>query len=163
MAHETFDRQDRPQGSSDRSFGLVFAGFFLILAVLGYFGRLPFSLDSAYLASCPYLAEHPELAVHATALALLATSMVFLLLALAAPKILSPLNWVWTRFGLILHRVVSPLVLGAMFFLVFTPVGVVMRLLRVDPLRLRFDAELPSYWIVRSPPGPAPDSLKDQF
>jgi hypothetical protein len=88
---------------------------------------------------------------------------VFLLLAGILPRALGPLNWLWTQFGLLLHKIVSPIVLGVLFFLVFTPLGLAMRLFGGDPLRLRFQPDAPSYWIERSPPGPAPDSLKNQF
>ena len=163
MAHETFSRDESPQGSSDRAFGLVFFGFFLILAVLSYFSKLPFYLNPATVEGCPFWSSHPEAAKQAWALSFATVSLIFLLLALFIPIVLSPLNWVWTQFGLLLHRIVSPIVLGALFFLVFTPLGVMMRLFGGDPLRLRLDAEAKSYWIERTPPGPAPDSLKNQF
>jgi hypothetical protein len=96
-------------------------------------------------------------------LVFVAASLFFLLFALVLPKALSPLNWVWTRFGLLLHQIVSPLVLGLLFLAVFTPMGLAMKLLGSDPLRLRFDPKAKSYWLERDPPGPAPESLKDQF
>ncbi len=79
------------------------------------------------------------------------------------PSLLAPLNRVWTKFGLLLHKVVSPIVLGVMFYLVITPTGLLMRLFGKDPLRLKFDGTAKSYWIPREPPGPKPDSIKDQF
>jgi len=164
MAHEVFSRQEEPQGSTDRGFGLVFSAFFLILAILDYFSKLPpflkFTLPGG---ECPFLSAHPGLASHRLSLVLVAASLVFLLFALVLPKALFPLNWVWTQFGLLLHKIVSPLVLGVLFLLVFTPVGILMRLFGGDPLRLRFDPESQSYWIARTPPGPAPKSLQDQF
>jgi hypothetical protein len=83
--------------------------------------------------------------------------------ALLWPAVLAPLNRIWTRFGLLLHRIVSPVVLGVMFFGVVTPMGLVMRALGKDPLRLRFDPAARTYWIERRPPGPAPDTLNNQF
>jgi hypothetical protein len=83
--------------------------------------------------------------------------------AFLAPKLLTPLNWFWTRLGLVLHKIVSPLVLGIMFFVVITPMGVVMRLFGKDPLRLRLDKTQASYWLERTPPGPKPDTLSNQF
>jgi hypothetical protein len=77
--------------------------------------------------------------------------------------VLSPLNRLWLRFGLLLHKIVSPLVLGIMFFLVITPIGLLMRAVGKDLLRLKFDKRSSSYWIERLPPGPPPESLKDQF
>lgn len=141
----------------------MFGAFFLILAILDYFSKLPPFLKLGIPAECPFLASHPELAAHALSWLFVAISVVFLFFALAFPKALAPLNWVWTRFGLLLHKLVSPLILGLLFFVVFTPVGVIMRLFGADPLRLRSDAKAQSYWIDRAPPGPAPDSLKDQF
>jgi hypothetical protein len=83
--------------------------------------------------------------------------------ALLRPSLLAPLNRLWTWVGLLLHRVVSPLVLGVLFFLVVTPVGLLMRARGKDPLRLRSDRVSNSYWIERRPPGPAPDSMRNQF
>lgn len=164
MSHEIFSRQEEIKGSSDRGFGLVFSVFFLILAILDYFSRLPAFLKVAIPSgSCPFLSAHPELASHALSLLFVAVSGLFLLFALFFPKALTPLNWIWTRFGLLLHKIVSPVVLGLLFLVVFTPAGVIMRLFGGDPLRLRFDPKAQSYWIDRTPPGPSPDSLKDQF
>jgi hypothetical protein len=87
----------------------------------------------------------------------------FLAAALLRPAVLAPLNRVWTRFGLLLHRIVSPVVLGIMFFVVITPMGLIMRALGKDPLRLRLEREARSYWIERRPPGPPPDTLNNQF
>jgi hypothetical protein len=67
------------------------------------------------------------------------------------------------KFGALLHSVVSPLVLGAIYFLVFTPVAWAMRLSGRDILRRKLDSTAQSYWIKRDPPGPAPDSLPNQF
>ena len=93
----------------------------------------------------------------------LGLSAVFLLLALVAPKILAPANRAWTKFGLLLHKIVSPIALGILFFGVVTPTGFVMRLLGKDLLRQRFDRSAKSYWIARTPPGPDAESLKNQF
>lgn len=87
----------------------------------------------------------------------------FLLLAMLIPQVLAPANRLWTKFGLLLHNIVSPIALGILFFLVVTPTGLLMRLFGKDPLRLRFDPAASSYWIKRDPPGPAADSLKNQF
>ena len=62
-----------------------------------------------------------------------------------------------------MHRIVSPLVLGALFYLSVVPTGLVMRALGKDPLRLRFDRNAQTYWIAREPTGPAPESLRNQF
>ncbi len=76
---------------------------------------------------------------------------------------LAPLNRAWMRFGELLHRIVSPIVLGVIFYGVFTPVGLVMRMARRDAMKRRFEPGAPTYWIERRPPGPADDSFQDQF
>jgi hypothetical protein len=139
VGHESYERSEDVRGSSDRSFGIVFA------VVFGVIGLLPLAFGGG--------ARLWSLGVGAA----------FLLVALAMPSILAPLNRLWLRFGLLLHRIVSPLVLGIMFFLVITPMGLVMRAFGKDLLRLRFDKAAPSYWIARTPPGPPPDSLTEQF
>jgi hypothetical protein len=93
----------------------------------------------------------------------LAVAAAFLIVALVVPGMLTPLNRAWTRFGLLLHRVVSPIVLGFLFYVVVTPLGLLMRLLGKDPLRLHWDRQSPTYWIERRPPGPKPETLSDQF
>jgi len=87
----------------------------------------------------------------------------FLLAGFAAPGILAPLNRLWFRFGMALGRIVSPIVMGIIFFGTVMPTGLLMRLFRKDVLRLRFDPAAESYWIPRDPPGPSAESLKQQF
>lgn len=127
------------QGSSDRAFGLVFATVFLLVALY----PLLFGAGIRWWAAV--------------------VAAVFGACAVAVPRLLAPLNRAWTRFGLVLHKIVSPVVLGIMFFGVILPTGLLMRLLGKDPLRLAFDPAAPSYWITRQPPGPAPESFPDQF
>ncbi len=138
--NEHIPRHVRPvQSSSDRSFGFVFTAFFAIVGLL------------------------PLLHGHAIRLWWLGFSALFLLLALLVPASLAPLNRLWTRFGALLHRIVSPIVLGILFFLIVTPIGLLMRALGKDPLRMRLDHTAKTYWIERTPPGPDADSLKNQF
>ena len=127
---DDINRESGDGGSSNRSFGLVFAGVFLVIGA----GPLFFG--------------------HSIHLWSLLLSAVFAVLALIAPAVLAPLNRLWTKFGLLLHKIVSPVVLGIMFYLVITPMGAVMRLLGKDPLRLRKDRDAATYWIERTPPGP---------
>ena len=81
----------------------------------------------------------------------------------AFPRMLWPLNWVWFRIGLLLHRILSPLAMGAVFFLCVTPTAWIMRLLGKDVLSLKRDPARASYWILRDPPGPEPQTMKHQF
>lgn len=88
----------------------------------------------------------------------------FLTLGFIAPRVLRPLNWLWFKFGLLLHHIISPIVMGGLFFLAVTPIGLWMRLSNKDVLRLkRKPVEEESYWIERDPPGPAPESFRQQF
>lgn len=93
----------------------------------------------------------------------LGASLLFLALARFWATPLKPFNRLWTVLGLLLYRVVSPLALALLFYFAVVPVGVLMRALGKDPLRLRRDAHAVSYWIPRDPPGPPPQSMKNQF
>jgi hypothetical protein len=138
-SHEILQREAARKTASDRSFGLVLAGFFALLGVVGLWRqseRWPLWAGLAVVA---------------------------LALALAAPRLLAPANRVWTKFGLLLHAVVSPVMLGVIFYLCIAPIGFLMRLSGKDPLRLRYEPEADSYWIKRVPPGPQPPSFKNQF
>lgn len=137
--HESFERDEPVRGSSDRGFGLVFTALFVLIS-LG-----------------PLVAGHPW-----RPWALIVAAQ-FLGLALLRPSLLAPLNRLWTRFGLLLHRVTNPLLMGLVFFLAVTPTAFIMRLMGKDPLRLRIDRSAKSYWIDRTPPGPEPDTMRNQF
>ena len=90
-------------------------------------------------------------------------SVAFLLAALVAPGVLTPLNRAWMAFALLLHKVTSPIILGVMFFGLFAPIGVVMRLRKRDLMKRRFDRGAGSYWNPRVPPGPPGESLRNQY
>jgi len=137
--HDDFTRDHAVKSSSDRGFGLVFAGFFLIVG-LG-----------------------PLISGGAARWWALGLAAAFALVALAAPAALAPANRLWTRVGLLLHRIVNPVVTGLLFFVVVTPTGLLMRVFGKDPLRLRWDRQAASYWIERQPPGPPPDTMSRQF
>jgi len=92
-----------------------------------------------------------------------AIAALFLVAALLYPAALKPLNLLWLKFGLLLHRVVNPIVMALVFFGAVLPTGLIMRALGKDPLRLKRQPDANSYWIERHPPGPAPKSMKDQF
>ena len=137
--HENLIREEAVAGSSDRSFGLVFAAVFLVIGLW------------------PLLrAEGPR----GWALVLAA---VFLAAALLKPDVLAPLNRLWLKFGLLLHRITNPIVMGVIFFLAVTPTAIVLKMAGKDPLRRKIDKQAPSYWIERTPPGPEPETMKNQF
>ena len=91
-----------------------------------------------------------------------AAALLFAALAAASPNVLALPNRLWFRLGELLGRVVSPVVLGAMYFVLITPLAVVLRLAGRDALRLR-PRPADSYWIERDPPGPSPESFRNQF
>ncbi|MCV3211524.1 SxtJ family membrane protein [Mesorhizobium sp. YC-39] len=125
---------------SNRRFGLTFCAIFL---ALGAYTAIEGRVDAAFVS-------------------LFAISAVFGGIALTFPRSLSPLNLLWFYFGELLGMIVSPLVLGVIYFGLLVPIGIVARLLGRDELRLK---RLPvaSYWIPRNPPGPTGKSFKTQF
>jgi hypothetical protein len=139
QVHEDFSREYRDRPSSDRTFGLVFAAMF---AAIGLF---------------------PAVSARAPRLWAIVIGVVFLALALTVPGVLGPLNRLWSKLGVVLHRVVSPIVIALLFFGAVTPIAVISRILGKDPLRLKRDPTATTYWIERVPPGPSPKSIKDQF
>ena len=141
-SHEDFSREDRVEVGSEKSFALVFAVVFAIIAAV-----------KTYL----------DLGLTTWAYIFLAGSVFFFVAAFTRPVILRPLNILWFRFGLLLHAVINPLVMGVLFFVTVTPVGLIMRVCGKRPLNLKFDAESKSYWIHREPPGPESGSFKNQF
>jgi saxitoxin biosynthesis operon SxtJ-like protein len=138
-AHEDFSRTQPVKGSSNRAFGAVFTAVFLIVALW------------------------PLASGHSPRGWALAVSGLLLLITVATPSWLTVPNRLWMKFGLLLHRVISPVVLAILFYVVVTPMGLIMRAFGKDPLRLKREGSDPSYWIKREPPGPQPDSMSDQF
>jgi len=137
--HENLVREEDVVGSSDRTFGVT-------LAVIGVaVGAL--KLWRGYSSGWLWLTA----------------ATVPLLLALCWTTALAPFNRLWLRFSLVLYKVVNPIVMAVLFFVTVVPIGLVMRALGKDPLRLKRDPEVTTYWIVREPPGPAPETIKHQF
>ena len=87
-------------------------------------------------------------------------SMVFLILGLMNSKLLTPLNKLWFKFGIILGAIVAPIVMGVVFFLVVTTIGVIMRIMGKDLLRKKYDKKKVTYWIKR---GKSVSTMKQQF
>lgn len=125
---------------SNRNFGFLFAGVFALLsAYAAYHGADAFKVYGWLIAG-------------------VAVGLV----AVAAPGLLTPLNKAWMKLGELMGKVVSPLVLGVIFFVLITPIALITRLFGRDELRLK-RTNGHSYWIDRTPPGPAGDSFKNQF
>ena len=121
--------------SSNRSFGIVFFVVFILVALypLIYSG---------------------EIRIWSIIL-----SLIFLTLGLLNSKILTPLNKIWFKFGIILGKIISPIIMGVIFFLVVTPIGLLMRLLGKDLLNLKYNKNR-SYWIEKNGPK---SKMKNQF
>ena len=137
--HEDFDREERVAAGSERAFGIV---FFVVFVIIGLW---------------------PLLVGGTLRLWSLSIAALFLLVALTRPTLLSPLNRLWFLFGLLLHKIVTPVVMGIVFFLTVTPTGIIMRMMGKDPLHRRLDPNAKTYWIERQPPGPNPESMRNQF
>ena len=137
--HETYSRDEVVKGSSDRAFGVVFTILFLVIGLAPLIGSSPVRIWSLILAA------------------------VILSIALIRPVLLAPFNRAWMKFGLLLHKITNPIIMGLIFFLAVTPTALIMRALGKDPLRRKLDPSAKSYCIDRDPPGPEPDSMKPQF
>jgi len=121
--------------SSNRSFGIVFFLVFFIIALYP-------------------IINNGEVRIWS-----LVISIIFLVLGVANSKLLSPLNKLWFKFGIILGKFISPIIMGIIFFLVVTPIGLIMRILRKDVLNLKYSNNK-SYWIEKTGPK---SKMKNQF
>ena len=120
---------------SNKSFGIVFFVVFLLIAIYP-------------------LSKNGDIRIWA-----LVISLFFLILGLLNSKILTPFNKVWFKFGLILGSIISPLVMGIIFFFVVTPISLLMKILGKDLINLRFNKNK-SYWIEKNGPK---SKMKNQF
>ena len=121
---------------SERSFGIVFAVVFVLIGLW------------------------PLLGGEEVRLAFVGAALVFLALALFAPRVLRVPNRLWFRFGLLLGAIVAPVVMALVYVTTFVPIGLVLRLRGKDLLKMKFDREVASYWIERTD---KPQSMKKQF
>tara|TARA_B100000242_G_scaffold216642_1_gene158175 strand:+ start:804 stop:1187 length:384 start_codon:yes stop_codon:yes gene_type:complete len=121
--------------SSNRSFGIVFFIIFFLIAL------------------------YPLLSDQEIRLWALIISAIFLILGLLKSKLLTPLNKLWFRFGIFLGKIITPIIMGIIFFIVVTPIGLIMRLIGKDLLNLKYNKEK-SYWIEKDGPK---SKMKNQF
>ena len=127
---------------SNRSFGLTFFGFFLIIALIGVW-------------------KNSELTE--VTLSFLAASFVFLFFSFFFSQVLTTPNRLWMAFAKQLNIVMTPVVFGLIYFVVITPIALGMRIAGKDFLKMRLEKNNKSYWIEREPPGPTPESIHQQF
>lgn len=137
--HEDLTRETEHQESSDRNFGFVVGGAFAALGLV------------------------PLLRAGHVRIPLVALGAILAALAAVRPALLKPLNRAWTALGLLMGRIVTPVVTTILFGVLFVPVGLFLRLSGKDLLRLKFDPSCESYWIVREPAGSEPQSMTKQF
>ena len=120
---------------SNRSFGIVFSVVFLLISIY------PLINDE----SLRYWS--------------LLISLIFLILGLLNSRLLTPLNKIWFKFGIFLARIISPIIMGIIFFFLVTPIGLLMRIFKKDLLNLKFNSDK-SYWIEKTEPK---SKMKNQF
>jgi hypothetical protein len=137
--HEPLSVTPPPEVGSNRTFGFVFAAAFTVIFLAPLLQGTPVRWWAGGIA------------------------LAFVVLSTLAPHLLAPLNRAWHRLGLILGKVVSPLIIGALFLSTVTPIGLLMRLFGKDPLLCRFDRKATSYWTLRANQPSWAESLKNQF
>lgn len=121
---------------SNKNFGIVFFIVFLIISFYPLLNGYEIRLWSLFL------------------------SVIILILGLANSKFLTPFNKLWFKFGIFLGKLISPLVMGLIFFVVVTPIAVLMRILKKDLLNLNFNGKIDTYWIDKTGPK---SKMKNQF
>ncbi|MDC1378684.1 SxtJ family membrane protein [Pelagibacteraceae bacterium] len=121
--------------SSNKSFGIVFFIVFLIIAILPLLNDENIRIWS------------------------LIISIIFLILGLLNSRFLTPFNILWFKFGIFLGKIVSPIVMGIIFFFVVTPIALLMKMLKKDLLNLKFNKNY-SYWIEKNE---IKSKMKNQF
>jgi|TARA_Y100000294_G_scaffold138921_1_gene132352 predicted membrane metal-binding protein len=137
--HDNISHTSDVQIGSERTFGIVFAVVFALIALW----PLKNGADAQYWAAI--------------------LALLFLLSGFFAPRLLKPLNLIWFKFGLLLHKIVNPIVMGMLFLTTVTPIGLIMRVSGKDLLRLKLEDNTKSYWIRRDPDEINPESMRNQF
>ncbi len=124
---------------SNKSFGYVFTTVFATIGIWPlFFGEFP-----------NYI--------------FLLLSFLLLIITIFFAELLFPFNKLWFKFGLLLNKIVSPIIMGFLYFATFVPMGLLMRIFKKDPLKLNKKSGINSYWVYRDPPGPSSKSLKNQY
>jgi hypothetical protein len=137
--HERLSRRENIQPGTERSFGITFAVVFLLIALVIYWSGGGIAI---WAIGC---------------------AIAFFLAAFIFPPALAPLNRLWFKLGLLLHHVVSPVILGFLFFGTVTPFAFFIRWFGKELLALEKDKSAQSYWKRRVPPGPDPETVRNQF
>jgi hypothetical protein len=146
QTHEALTSSHQVKMGSERGFGIVFAVVFALIGVWPAFSLRRLRFDPGMLRWWS-----------------LAIAIAFLAVALVYPAALRPLNKAWFLFGMLLSKVMTPIVMGLLFVLTVVPTGLITRLRKHDLLRLKLDRNAKSYWIMREPPGPPGDTMRNQY
>ena len=136
--NESVNQYDVSMGSN-KSFGIVFAIVFLIIALWPLTSGGEIRLWGLYIFGA------------------------FLGVAFMIPKMLHPLNLIWFKFGLLLHKIVNPIVMGLVYVLTVFPIGLILRIVGKDQMRVKKQNHVDTYWVKRDIVGPDADSFKNQF
>ncbi len=137
--HEDLKREDQTAGPSDRKFGLTLGIILALIAILKLIERSDWGIIWGVLA-----------------IALIGSGLL-------RPALLSAPNALWLKLGLLLHRIVNPIIMAVLFFGTILPIGLLMRAFGKDPLRLRLDKAADSYWLPRSDERPQSEAMRQQF
>ncbi len=139
---KSVDADQAPKQLSNRTFGLIFAGIFSVIA----FFPVVFSEGLSALRQWALIA-----------------ATVFAGPALIYPAVLQPLNNLWVKFGLMMHAVINPILMGLIFFIAVLPTGLILKLLGKDPMRRTLDKDAKTYWIPRDNAEFNKEKFKNQF
>ena len=130
---------DLKKSLDNRVFGLIFSGIFCVIALLPILfggGYRPWALVIAIAWAVP---------------------------AIIFPAVLAPLNRLWAKFGQVMHKIINPVLMGLIFFLTVVPTGLIMKLLRKDPMRRKYDVNATTYWVERKETRLSKESFDEQF
>ncbi len=132
-------QKEQPKPLDNRVFGLIFSGLFCIIA----FFPMLFGGDCRRWA--------------------LIVAVAWAVPALLFPVVLAPLNRLWAKFGMVMHKIINPVLMGLVFFVTVVPTAFILRLLGKDPMRRKFDTEANTYWLAREENAVTKDSFDNQF
>jgi len=128
-----------PKALPNRTFGLIFAGIFMVVCLWPLFNSNGIRMWALIVA------------------------LGFTLPALIMPDLLGPLNKLWVQFGQIMHKIINPILMGLIFFVTVLPTGLALRILGKDPMRRKFNSDVKTYWIEREEPTVSKESFDNQF
>lgn len=139
--HESVSRTDDVKTSSEKGFGYTVGGIFAAIGLIRYFYG------------------HSD----ALSFGLMAGGLLLVLCAWLCAPALKPLNYLWTKLGLVLHSIMNPLVMFILLYGTITPFGLLMRAFGKDPLQQKKQPDAVTYWTARAPHEPAPKTMENQF